>query len=167
MRHFSSASRAVAIDECPTCAGIWLDSGELERIRSEHPSAEDRRRAVVKAFEERAIDDRIALIEKQLDPVFPFAAWRSRMASTAVVVFYVVAVTASRVNAPGLIVRIVMFCVMPLACIWFPDVLGNLAQGRFTRTSPRSVVWFFGWIVLMLPIIQVAILLAEGVRQSP
>jgi uncharacterized protein len=33
LRHYSSASRAVTIDECPTCAGVWLDNGELERIR--------------------------------------------------------------------------------------------------------------------------------------
>jgi len=59
MRHFSSATRAVAIDECPTCGGLWLDSGELEQIRAEQVSAEDRRTAVVRLFEERRIDDRM------------------------------------------------------------------------------------------------------------
>ena len=32
MRHFFSAKRAVTVDECPTCAGVWLDAGELEMV---------------------------------------------------------------------------------------------------------------------------------------
>ena len=45
MRHFSSAKQAVVVDECPTCAGVWLDLGELRKIRSEFPSEEARRQA--------------------------------------------------------------------------------------------------------------------------
>lgn len=35
MRHFSSPKRQVEVDECPNCAGYWLDAGELGRIRQE------------------------------------------------------------------------------------------------------------------------------------
>jgi Zn-finger nucleic acid-binding protein len=35
MRHFWSVKRAVTIDECPECGGIFLDAGELKSIRSE------------------------------------------------------------------------------------------------------------------------------------
>jgi len=162
MRHFSSATRAVTIDECPTCAGVWLDSGELEQIRSEHVSAEDRRRAVVKAFEERAVDDRMALIGKQLNPVFPFATWRSRVISGAVVALYLG--VDLRYSGPADAVRLLWFCLLPVACVWFPDALGDLISGRITKKSPPSFVWFFGWVVLLLPVISVAILLVEGVR---
>ena len=34
-RRFYSPKRRVEIDECPQCGGIWLDAGELERIRAE------------------------------------------------------------------------------------------------------------------------------------
>ncbi len=34
-RRFFSPKRRVEIDECPQCGGIWLDAGELERIRAE------------------------------------------------------------------------------------------------------------------------------------
>jgi Zn-finger nucleic acid-binding protein len=34
-RHFFSAKRRVEVDECPNCAGYWLDAGELARIREE------------------------------------------------------------------------------------------------------------------------------------
>jgi Zn-finger nucleic acid-binding protein len=31
-RMFSSRTRAVTVDACPDCRGIWLDGGELERL---------------------------------------------------------------------------------------------------------------------------------------
>jgi uncharacterized protein len=32
MRHFHSVKRGVVVDECPRCAGFWLDAGELAII---------------------------------------------------------------------------------------------------------------------------------------
>ena len=52
MRHFESVARKVAVDECPSCGGIWLDAGELNVVRSEFPSAEARHDAARKAFSE-------------------------------------------------------------------------------------------------------------------
>lgn len=34
-RHFFSAQRRVEVDQCPNCAGYWLDAGELAQIRAE------------------------------------------------------------------------------------------------------------------------------------
>jgi Zn-finger nucleic acid-binding protein len=34
-RHYFSAQRRVEVDECPNCAGYWLDAGELAQIRAE------------------------------------------------------------------------------------------------------------------------------------
>ena len=34
-RHFFSAKRRVQVDQCPNCAGYWLDRGELAQIRAE------------------------------------------------------------------------------------------------------------------------------------
>lgn len=33
MRHFFSTKMKVEIDECPQCGGVWLDPGELQKIR--------------------------------------------------------------------------------------------------------------------------------------
>jgi Zn-finger nucleic acid-binding protein len=173
VRHFSSATRAVTIDECPTCAGVWLDSGELERIRSERVPAEDRRRAVVRVFEERAIDDRMALIAEQLDMSAPYATWRSRVASSVIAALYLGLAAAGPFNAYSSVAdlaRVLGFCLLPLACIWFPDELARRG-GRWTfrgltsgrRASPRSFVWFVGWVVLLLPVTVVAILWLQGV----
>ena len=58
---------------------------------------------------------------------------------------------------------------VPLACVCFPDALSAPISTVFgaSRQSPRSWVWFFGWLVLLLPEIQLAILWMEGVRLSP
>lgn len=49
-RHFFSARRRVEVDECPNCAGYWLDAGELAAIRAEKSqaaSAEQARQSVL------------------------------------------------------------------------------------------------------------------------
>ena len=38
-RHFFSAKRRVEVDQCPNCAGYWLDAGELNLIRQERTQA--------------------------------------------------------------------------------------------------------------------------------
>lgn len=52
MRHFFSVKREVEVDECAACAGIWLDTGELRRIRSLFNTEEERRQAAQEYFEE-------------------------------------------------------------------------------------------------------------------
>jgi Zn-finger nucleic acid-binding protein len=42
MRHFYSAQRTVQVDQCPNCAGFWLDCGELTKIHILFPRDEDR-----------------------------------------------------------------------------------------------------------------------------
>ena len=38
-RHFFSAKRRVEVDQCPNCAGYWLDAGELALVRAEKAQA--------------------------------------------------------------------------------------------------------------------------------
>jgi uncharacterized protein len=52
MRHFWSVKRDVTIDECPECGGIFLDAGELGRIRDEFPTEESRHAAADAYFKE-------------------------------------------------------------------------------------------------------------------
>lgn len=49
MQHFFDVKKKVAIDECPSCAGIWLDAGELSAIRELYPD-EDQRNAEAKKY---------------------------------------------------------------------------------------------------------------------
>lgn len=51
-QHFFSVKRGVTVDECPGCGGVWLDAGELRRIRGLYPSEAEREQAASKYFEE-------------------------------------------------------------------------------------------------------------------
>ena len=52
MRHFYSVKQKIEIDECPQCAGIWLDPGELAEVRKLFSSEEERNNAADKFIAE-------------------------------------------------------------------------------------------------------------------
>jgi Zn-finger nucleic acid-binding protein len=64
MRHFSSVKRKVTMDECPNCAGIWLDAAELHSIRDEFKSEGERRKAAEELFSEM-FDSKIAVARQE------------------------------------------------------------------------------------------------------
>lgn len=81
MRHFFSVKRHVLVDECPKCAGTWLDAGELVPIRGEFPSEEERKREAEAYFEEifgkhlaemRAQSQQSAQRAKEIAQIFRF-----------------------------------------------------------------------------------------------
>jgi Zn-finger nucleic acid-binding protein len=51
-RRFFNAKRQVEIDECPRCAGVWLDYGELGTIRKTYASEQDREKAAEECLRE-------------------------------------------------------------------------------------------------------------------
>jgi len=51
-RRFFSTKRQVEVDECPACAGVWLDVGELRDVRSMFGSEEARKEAAAAYFGE-------------------------------------------------------------------------------------------------------------------
>lgn len=75
---------------------------------------------------------------------------RSRIASALLAAGYVgfFGATAGSVIA----VRVFLFCVFPLACIWFPAAMGDRTGGQITKKSPAVFVFVLGWVVLLLPI---------------
>ena len=62
MRHFYSVKRQVEIDECPGCGGLWLDVGELAKIRSLFKTGNDRNKAAQDYFDE-AFDCELAVMK--------------------------------------------------------------------------------------------------------
>jgi len=85
----------------------------------------------------------------------------SRLLSLVVVLGYVVGTGVVVGMQSALKVSAAML--LPLACIWFPEVMGEFTGGRVNRGSPASFVWFFGWILVLLPIIVGTILWFQGV----
>lgn len=45
MRRFESPLKKIALDECPSCGGLWLDAGELAEYRKLFPKEADRKKA--------------------------------------------------------------------------------------------------------------------------
>lgn len=54
--HAFSAKRQVMVDSCPSCAGVFLDRGELEALRAEFPTEQARTQAAFRAFEREFAD---------------------------------------------------------------------------------------------------------------
>jgi len=58
--------------------------------------------------------------------------------------------------------RVFVFCLVPLACIWFPEVMGDYAgsivASRINAPSHPAFVRALGWVVLLLPLIVLALL---------
>ena len=50
MRHFASVKREVAVDECPRCGGFFLDHGELNQIRAQFTTEDERKQAARDLF---------------------------------------------------------------------------------------------------------------------
>jgi Zn-finger nucleic acid-binding protein len=161
MRHFYSARRVVAVDECPTCAGVWLDGGELEQIRREFESGGARRQAAQALAEEILASDRMTLMRKQVGDELPYDTFRSRVAASVLVGVYFL--LALGLSGGALAMRMMLISVVPWACVCFPDALSGAISPMLgtTRASHRWFVWFFGWVVLLLPMIQLAIVWVE------
>lgn len=66
-RHFFSVKREIEVDECPQCAGYWLDVGELAKIRSEFPTEEKRQTAARALFDEMFDQELDALRKKSAE----------------------------------------------------------------------------------------------------
>jgi hypothetical protein len=75
----------------------------------------------------------------------------SRLLSLLLVLVYVIGAGLIAGALSALKVLGAMF--LPLACVWFPDVMGDLTGHRYslTKRSHPSFVWLLGWFVLLLP----------------
>ena len=55
--------------------------------------------------------------------------------------------------------RLAAYLILPLACIWFSDAMGDYTGLNFgtrpaiTRATPGCFVAFGGWLLLLLPVI--------------
>jgi len=69
MRHFFSVKREVEVDECAACAGIWLDVGELKKIRDQYNTEEDRKQAAKEYFDE-VFGDKLSRVRGESEESF-------------------------------------------------------------------------------------------------
>ena len=81
---------------------------------------------------------------------------KSRIISGAIAIAYLL--FAYFYEGPELVWRVAGFLILPLACIWLSDAMGNytgvgFGTGSITSPTPGCFVAFGGWMLLLLPII--------------
>ncbi len=69
MRHYSSVKREIEVDECAKCGGYFLDYGELNRLRDQYATDEERAEAAQDLFAEMFDDDLDDLAAESQDEV--------------------------------------------------------------------------------------------------
>jgi hypothetical protein len=77
-------------------------------------------------------------------------------------------VVTSVFAGPPTVLVVVLRMVVPLLCIWAPDVMSRYTGSAFysvriTHASPPGIVSVLGWLLLLLPLVQVMIV-AWGMR---
>ena len=78
MNHFASVKREVTVDECPRCAGFFLDYGELNQLRSQFTTEEDRKEAA-QAFFADLFDEGLADLAEDSDHMVEKSRGLARM----------------------------------------------------------------------------------------
>jgi hypothetical protein len=93
-------------------------------------------------------------------PDEPGESFTSRLLSGLLSAGYVAVVFHSSGLSDAL--RVIASCILPVACIWFPDVLGAGAYARIHVESPPLLVWLMGWVVLLVPLFASLLFWLEG-----
>ncbi len=89
---------------------------------------------------------------------FPRMLLRSRLLSSAIALGYLlldIGFNASVASAFSLLLSLLL----PMACIWFPDAMGNLkgvsfglGRPKITHSTPDDFVAIGGWLLLLSPV---------------
>lgn len=75
-KHYWSVKKEVELDECDKCGGIWLDEGELEKIRSSFKNEEEKN-AAAEAYFKQFSHELLNRVEKENRKK---AAWYDKLA---------------------------------------------------------------------------------------
>lgn len=148
----------IFIRRCDSCSGVWLEEGQLARIAGYRSGSPAARRLEAALADELRIANRWRLAVPLL---------RSRLLSGCVAIAYLLMALLGAGSLESA-VRLALFLMLPLACIWFPDGMGSLTGVAFglgrptiTHKTPGDFVALGGWLLLLCPI-AVALMVLPG-----
>ena len=137
----------IFLDKCPSCHGLWADKGELERV-AQHLKGNP---VVNKYMESMASELRKTGKQSVVSRLL-----QSRLLSGIVALLYLGA--AIFLGNSQIIFRMVVFLILPLACIWFSDTMGGyrgfllFPRPAITKRTPGFFVALVGWMLLLTPL---------------
>ena len=145
----------IFLDKCPKCSGIWTDKGELKAVLRYIKGNED-----------------IANYAKELIKTFGNHQRCSRIKTVSGIAAILIALLylAIAVLFEGTeeFLKVLLFLILPLICIFRGEELGETTGIRFVPTlfspvvskpTPGIILVIIGWIWLLLPAV-IAIILA-------
>lgn len=136
----------VFLDRCPSCKGVWADRKELEAVGK-----------YIKGNPE--VDKYAEILVSEIKRSSRLNSKNGKVVAVIVAFFYLTAAYFF-MGLEGLL-KILMFLVLPLACIFFGESLGRLTEMKFsmiscrpviTKQTPGFLVVFGGWLLLLLPL---------------
>ena len=135
----------IPINRCSRCHGVWLQKGQLQQLANYQ----------VGSPRLNALADSMATDyarENRWRQFAELAKSRTLSSIVAALILLIVFVFTGRIE---LVLRLFACLIFPIACIWFPDAMGNrtgislgLARPRITEKSPGIAVAIGGWILL-------------------
>ena len=85
-------------------------------------------------------------------------SWNRILSALLAVIYIIVALVMGGVEESC---KVVLFLIMPMACIWFSEAMGGYTglttSVPITAPSPGIMVCIVGWVVLLLPVVCVII----------
>ncbi len=148
----------VFLNKCPSCHGIWADQGELEDVAQYlkgNPAVNKYVKSLANELHKRGKQNAI------------FRLLKSRLLSGIVALLYLASAIAF--GNSQIILKMVAFLVLPLACIWFSDAMGNYTgfltfpRPAITQKTPGLFVALVGWVLLLAPLIIVTVVIIRHV----
>lgn len=136
----------VFLDRCPSCQGIWADRKELEAVGK-----------YLKGNPE--VDKYAEILASELKKSSRLSSGKGKAVAVVVALFYLVFAYFLMGFVGSL--RILLFLVLPLGCIFFGEPLGRLTEVRFsltflrpmlTKRTPGFFVVLGGWLLLLFPL---------------
>ena len=140
----------IFVNKCASCGGIWLESGQLQLIAQYRTATPAIQRLANALADEMRTSNRLQFARRLL---------RSRLLSGIVAIGYILVVLLATGSLQS-VLSLIVFLLLPMVCIWFPDGMGNLkgirlglARPMITHTTPGDFVAIGGWLLLLCPVV--------------
>lgn len=133
----------IFLDKCLKCNGTWTDEGEMLAV-AKYIKGNPNEDSYVKAL----MGECVKYHDSRNN--------RNKFIALALSLFYL-GVGFIFGGLEGFL-RILLFLIFPLFCIFFGETLGGITGVRFrgtfvTKSTPGGFIVFIGWILLFLPLI--------------